>query len=134
MRYYDCMHTDERVDQYIASLPEWQQRICRDVRKLIHSADPDIAETIKRGDRPYFVCQGNICALLAAKDHVNVFVYDPVAPDPRHIINQGQGNETARAIQIYENDVLDHEAFTDLIKAVVTNNRAGGWRVLKKAA
>jgi hypothetical protein len=29
--------------------------------------------TIKRTDRPYFVLHGNICALLATKDHVNVF-------------------------------------------------------------
>jgi hypothetical protein len=41
-------------------------------------------------------------------------------------------NETARSIQIYENDPLDGEAFKALIKAVVDNNRAGGWRKLKK--
>jgi hypothetical protein len=34
--------------------------------------------------RPYFVLQGNICALLAAKDHVNVFIYDPTVADRRH--------------------------------------------------
>jgi hypothetical protein len=39
--------------------------------------------------------------LLAAKDHVNVFIYDPIAPDPEGIINQGHNNKTARSIQIY---------------------------------
>jgi hypothetical protein len=35
------------------------------------------------------VLQGNICALLSAKDHVNVFIYDPAVADPHGIINQG---------------------------------------------
>ncbi len=61
---------DPRVDAYIDSLPEWQQAICREVRDLVLAADPEVAETIKRTRQPYFVLQGNICALLAAKDHV----------------------------------------------------------------
>ena len=68
--------TDPRVDAYIDTLPGWQQTICREVRDLVHAADPEVTETIKRANRPYFVLQGNICALLAAKDHVNVFLYD----------------------------------------------------------
>ena len=39
---------DPRVDAYIASLPDWQQVICRKVREFVHRADPDIVETIKR--------------------------------------------------------------------------------------
>lgn len=122
-----------RVDAYIDALPTWQQGICREVRDLIHVADPDIAETIKRTNRPYFVLEGNICALLAAKDHVNIFIYDPIAPDPEGIINQGQGNQTARAIQVRREEALNKPAFLALIQAVVTNNRAGGWRKVQRA-
>jgi hypothetical protein len=64
---------DPRVDAYIDALPPWQQSICREVRALVHAADPEVVETIKRTVRPYFVLDGNICALLAAKTHVNVF-------------------------------------------------------------
>src|SRR5919198_5808999 len=63
---------DPRVDAYIDALPEWQQAICRQVRELVHAADPDVVETIKRTVQPYFVLEGNVCALLAAKDHVNL--------------------------------------------------------------
>ena len=78
---------DPRVDAYIDALPEWQQAICREVRDLVHAADPEVTETIKRTVQPYFVLQGNICALLAAKDHVNVFLYDgAIVPDPEGII------------------------------------------------
>src|SRR4051812_8751181 len=39
---------DPRVDAYLAPLPDWQQAICREVRELIHEADPAVVETIKR--------------------------------------------------------------------------------------
>jgi hypothetical protein len=123
--------TDVRVDAYIDALPRWQQDICRRVRDLVHAADPDVTETIKRTRQPYFTLDGNICALLAAKDHINVFIYDPIAPDPERIINQGQGNLTARTIQIHQGDDINARALVNLFKAVIANNRAGGWRTLK---
>jgi hypothetical protein len=90
---------DPRVDAYIDALPDWQQAICREVRDLVHAADHEVAETIKRTNRPYFVLQGNICALLAAKDHVNVFLYDgAVVPDPAGIITGGRECRSRRTI------------------------------------
>ena len=122
--------TDPRVDDYIAALPGWQQEVCRQVRDLVHAADPEVAETIKRTKQPYFVLHGNICALLGTKDHLNIFIYDPIAPDPEGIINQGQGNQTARSIQVYQGETLNERALLNLFRAIIANNRAGGWRKL----
>jgi len=121
----------QRIDAYIENLPSWQQVICKHVRNLVHLADSEIVETIKRTNQPYFVLHGNVCALLATKDHVNVFIYDPIAPDPEQIINQGHDNLTARSIQLYNGQKINDKAFIELIKAVVVNNRAGGWRKLQ---
>ena len=121
-------HTDRRVDSYIRSLPGWQRTVCQQVRDLVHAADPDVVETIKRTRLPYFTLSGNICALLGAKAHVNIFIYDPIAPDPEGIINQGQRNATARAIQVREGQAIRKRALVNLFKAVIANNRAGGWR------
>ncbi|HSX44681.1 MAG TPA: DUF1801 domain-containing protein [Candidatus Saccharimonadales bacterium] len=126
------MTKDKRIDSYINSLPSWQQEICQQIRLLIHEAEPSIVETIKFTNRPYFTFRGNVCAILATKDHVNIFIYDPIAPDPEGLINQGQDNATARAIQIYENQPINSSAFVNLIKAVVANNQAGGWRNLRQ--
>lgn len=116
------------VDAYLATLPLWQRELAETVRRLVHQADPGVEETIKRRTQPYFVLEGNICALLGAKDHLNVFIYDPIAPDPTGLINQGQGNATARGIQIRRGDQLDEAALVELFRAVIANNRAGGWR------
>ena len=119
---------DARVDEYIASLPDWQAKLAKRVRASVHAADEEVQETIKRTRLPYFVLQGNISALLGAKDHLNVFVCDPIAPDPHGLINQGHDNATARAIQLREGDVVNEPALAALFRAVVANNRAGGWR------
>ena len=78
--------------------------------------------------QPYFVLDGNVCALLATKDHVNLFLYDPTVSDPHGVINQGHDNVTARSIQIYEDDEIDRDAVTGILGEIVANNRQGGWR------
>lgn len=120
------------VDAYIGALPDWQQEICASLREIIWQVDPEIEETIKRSIRPYFVLQGNVCALLATKDHINLFLYDPTVDDPEGIINQGQGNATAKAIQIYRDGAINASALTTMLRQMVANNRAGGWRRLAR--
>jgi hypothetical protein len=105
--------TDPRVDAFIGALPEWQQAICREVRDLVHAADPEVSETIKRTTQPYFVLEGNICALLAAKDHVNVFLYDGT-------------------VSFRQGEAVNAPALTAMFRQIIANNRAGGWRKLKR--
>ena len=125
-------NADPRVDAYIDALPLWQQTICRRVRDLVHAADPEVQETIKRRIQPYFVLEGNICALLATKDHVNVFLYDgAIVPDPAGIITGGHDKTTARTVAIYENEAINDSALTAMFGQIIANNRAGGWRALK---
>ena len=122
------------VDAYIERLPPWQQEVCEQIRAIVHQADAEVEETVKRSVQPYFVLDGNVCALLATKDHVNLFIYDPDVPDPAKIINQGSGNATARAIQIYETDAINEPALLAMLQAVIARNRAGGWRKLKQSS
>ena len=123
---------DPRVDAYIDPLPGWQQAVCREVRELVHAADPEVTETIKRTRQPYFVLQGNICALFAAKDHVNIFLYDGgIVPDPERIITGGHDNKTGRTVALRQGERINARALTAMFKQIIANNRAGGWRKLK---
>ena len=120
---------DPRVDAYIAPLPPWQQQICQQLRDLIHAADAEISETIKRTVQPYFVLEGNVCALLAAKNHVNLFLYDGArVPDPEGIITGGHDNKTARTISFYEGDTINARPLTRMLKQIIADNRAGSGR------
>lgn len=124
---------DPRVDAYIDALPAWQHEICQQIRDLVHSVDPEVEETIKRRVQPYFVLEGNICALLAAKDHVNVFLYDgAIVPDPEGIITGGHDNQTARTVAIRQDEKINTRALGEMFAQIIANNRAGGWRKIKQ--
>jgi len=113
-------YRDPRVDRYIDALPDWQQAICHQVRDLVHAADPEVQETIKRKVQPYFVLQGNVSALLATKDHVNVFLYDGgIVPDPEGIITGGHDNKTARTVAIYEGETLNATALRTMFEQIM---------------
>jgi hypothetical protein len=123
---------DPRVDAYLDGLPSWQREICSKVRDLVHAADPAVEETIKRTVQPYFVLDGNICALLATKDHVNVFLYDgAIVPDPEGIITAGHDNQTARTVAYRKDEKINERALVTMFRQIIANNRAGGWRKLK---
>ena len=123
---------DARVDAYLDPLPAWQREIFSQVRDLVHAADPEVEETIKRSVQPYFVLDGNICAFLAAKDHVNIFLYDgAIVPDPEGIITAGHGNQTARTVGFRKDEKVNERALLTMFRQIIANNRAGGWRKIK---
>jgi hypothetical protein len=124
---------DPRIDAYIDALPAWQRAVCTEVRELVHAADPQVTETIKRTRYPYFVLDGNICALLAAKDHVNIFLYDgAIVPDPEGIITAGHNNKSARTVAIRQGESISARGLSAMFKHIIANNRSGGWRTLKR--
>ena len=125
-------HRDSRVDAWIEALPPWQQAVCREVRELVHAADPDVQETIKRTTQPYFVLDGNVCAFLAARTHVNVFLYDGgIVPDPDGIITGGHDNVSARTVAVREGEAVPARPLQTMLEQIIADNRAGGWRRIK---
>jgi hypothetical protein len=116
---------DPRVDDYIERLPDWQQKICQELRDLVHATDPEVVETIKRRVQPYFVLDGNVCALLATKDHVNLFLYDgAIVPDPEGIITGGHDNKAARTVAFWQGEAINRRALSAMLKEIIANNRA----------
>jgi hypothetical protein len=122
---------DRRVDDYLARLPAWQRDIFLVVRDLLHQADPQMPETIKRSVQPYFVLDGNVAAFLAAKDWATVFLYDPLIDDPHGVITGGGGNSTGRQVSIREGQDVPRAPLLAIFRQIVAHNRAGGWRKLQ---
>ena len=60
--------------------------------------------------------EGNVCAFQAAKDHINVFLYDgAIVPDPEGIITGGHDNQTARTVAFRKGDTIKHRALTTML-------------------
>jgi len=69
--------------------------------------------------QPYLVLEGNICALLAARDHVNVFLYDGgIVADPEGIITAGHDNKTACTVAFREGELINERALTAMLRQI----------------
>ncbi|MGO8697275.1 MAG: YdeI/OmpD-associated family protein [Limisphaerales bacterium] len=62
------MKRDRRVDEYISSAPDFARPILKHLRELVHTACPDVDETIK-WSRPHFLHNGILCGMSAFKHH-----------------------------------------------------------------
>ena len=51
---------------------------------------------------------------------------------PKNIITGGHDNETARTVAIREGEAINAPALTAMFEQIIANNRAGGWRKLKR--
>jgi len=59
---------DPRVDVYIENAAPFAQPVLRHLREVVHSAAPDIEETLKWGI-PHFMHDGIVCSMAAFKQH-----------------------------------------------------------------
>lgn len=80
------MHTDSRIDAYIANAAAFAQPILKHVRVLAHTALPGLEETLKWGV-PHFMIGGkNAVGMAAFKAHTAVIVHGEDAA------GEGMGN------------------------------------------
>ena len=59
---------DKRIDAYIAKSADFAQPILRHMRKLVHTACPNVEETMK-WSFPHFDYKGMLCSMAAFKQH-----------------------------------------------------------------
>jgi uncharacterized protein YdeI (YjbR/CyaY-like superfamily) len=62
------MHTDPRVDEYIAKSAPFARPILRRIRAVVHAGCPDVEETMK-WSFPHFLHHGILCSMATFKSH-----------------------------------------------------------------
>ncbi len=111
---------------------DWRGELLAKMRSLIVEAHPEVVEEIKwrkpsnsmRGV-PVWSSDGIICTGETYRDKVKLtFAKGASLPDPSGLFNSSLDGNTRRAIDLFEGDALDEEAFKDLIQAAVWLNSA----------
>jgi uncharacterized protein YdeI (YjbR/CyaY-like superfamily) len=93
---------DPRIDAYIAKSADFAQPLLAHLRKLVHSACPEVEETIKWGF-PHFMYRGMLCSMASFKEHCafgfwHPLVRDSAKKDAKSSESMGQfGRITSRA-------------------------------------
>ena len=104
---------DEKVKNYLKSLPSPQQEICKKIRKIILDTIPNIKESFKNGV-PWY--EGKFY-LVGFKDHVNIG-FSVEGLDEQEMKNfEGKGRYL-RHIKIHSIDDVDEEKIVKLLEIV----------------
>lgn len=119
--------TDSRIDDYIATLAFLAAGDMPSGARVVHAADPEVSKTIKRTRQSYFTLHGNICALLGARDHLTIFIYDPPScPILRALLTRATGTGPRGRFKSGRRETINQRALLHLFQAISARNRAGG--------
>ncbi|WP_332664246.1 DUF1801 domain-containing protein [Aeromicrobium sp.] len=109
---------------------DWRGAIVDTIRSLIVEAAPDVVEEVKWRKAsnpdgvPTFSRSGLVCTVETYRDKVKVtFAKGASLEDPHGVFNASLDAGTRRAIDIHEGDVLDDDAFVELVRAAIAANQ-----------
>ena len=118
------------IDQRIRELGGWRGRVLKQMRELIHDADPEVVEEWKwqkatSPGSPVWSHDGGICTGESYKEVVKLTFFQGASlKDPVHLFNSSLEGHTRRAIDIRKDDAIEEAAFKELIRAAVAFNVA----------
>ncbi len=108
---------DPRVDAYIAKSADFAKPILNHIRKLVHSACPQVEETIK-WNSPFYLHNGILLATPAFKKHCALIFWKG-----RLFLSNDQKTKLRRLTSI--SDLPDDKILTGCIRKAVELNEAG---------
>lgn len=118
------------VDELIAKTPDWRGATLAKLRRIVHDADPEIAEDVKwkRPSNPLgsavWSHDGMVCVGVILKERVRLaFSAGSSLPDPKKLFN-AQLLGRSRAIDVVQSEKLDERALRAIVKAAVAHNLA----------
>lgn len=118
--------TDERtpselIDARLSELGDWRGETLARARELIRVADPAVVEQWKWRGVPTWYHGKIICTGESYRDKIKLtFAHGAVLEDPTGLFNASLEGNVRRAIDLFEGDELDADAFTTLVRAAVT--------------
>ena len=108
---------------------DWRHDTLHRLRELIEQADPEVTEEAKwikpssPAGVPTWSHDGIICTGESYKDKVKLtFAQGASLEDPHGLFNASLDAGTRRAIDIFEGETIDTDAFKELIRAAVDFN------------
>src|SRR3546814_12470754 len=131
----DVCFSDLLIDEKIAKLGGWRGDTLAHLRALIREAEPGVTETIKWRKPsnplgvPVWEHGGILCTAETYKDKVKLtFARGASLADPARLFNARPHGGPRRALDLFEGDGIDTEAFKALVPGAVAPNEHGNAR------
>lgn len=117
------------IDAMVAALTDWRGELLAEIRRLIHTALPEVEESVKwrkpsnPGGVPVWSHGGILCTGEVYKGKVKLtFARGAALPDPAGLFNASLDGGTRRAIDLTPGVAIDAVAFQALIRAAADAN------------
>ena len=112
------------IDKGISELEPFAQVICKHLRKLILSTDPELIEDWKWG--PNYYLNGMVCGFWGFKKHVSfVFFQGSLLKDKKKILLENSGNVHNRHIKFTDVSQINDDVILEYVFEAIDNNRKG---------
>jgi len=108
----------QKIDTYLADLPDWQNQNLALFRRLVHGAEPKIVEDWK-WNVPFFMLDGKMLfAMSAFKAHTkyNFIANGALLNDPHKLFNNGLESKKSRGIDLHEDEAINQAQLKTLIQ------------------
>ena len=113
----------EQIDGRIQQLGDWRGEALARIRRIIHEADPEVAEEWKWRGVPVWSHSGILCTGETYKAAVKMtFPKGAALSDPAGLFNASLEGSVRRAIDVHEHDALDEAALKALVREAVALN------------
>lgn len=120
---------EQLINEKIAELGDWRGAMLARVRRLIKEADPEVEETVKwrkasnPAGVPVWQHSGIVCTGETYRDKIKLtFARGASLDDPKGLFNASLDAGTRRAIDLYEHQQIDGDAFKALVRHAVAAN------------
>ena len=117
------------IDRKLDGLGDWRGELLTSLRALIHEAVPDVAEEVKWRKPsnptgvPVWSHRGILCTGETYKAKVKItFAKGALLDDPDGLFNSSMQGKQRRAIDLFEGDGIDRDAFKGLVRAAAELN------------
>lgn len=111
------------IDARIKELGDWRGKMLKELRKIVHQADPEVVEEWKWRGVPVWEHSGIICTGETYKSVVKMtFAKGASLKDPKRLFNSSLEGNTRRAIDFHEGDGINATDLKTLIRAAVALN------------
>ena len=113
----------EQIDSIIKLHGGWKAEVLAQLRQIISKADPSVAEEVKwkmptrPEGLPVWSSNGIVCFAEIWKNDIKlIFPKGASLKDPKRLFNARLKSNTARSIEIHQNDVIDEPNLQELVR------------------
>lgn len=115
----------QEVEQRIAALGDWRGVVLQRMRALIQEVDSGVIEECKWRGVPVWSRDGMLCTGESYRDKVKLtFQRGAALADPQRLFNASLDGNMRRAIDIFEGEAVDEQAFKALVREAIALNQS----------